>query len=255
MPFPRSARCESAPAAAAPRRRGPPLLRLPRPRPTMTPRLEADSEGGSSASESGERGRAEPRRAGARAPRVGSRGCGSEKVAKTPGLSDRNILGCGIVVAGVRIGGTCACSSRGRLWRRRAKLKQFNSSSVPSPSAARAQPPFARAFATSHPSDTVGLGVGARFAQAAEDGSPAAVVDCALLGVARATHGAFVESDPIARERLHLPARANGGGLRSLVQSAPRHSPRPSPKSPRNSSSRRTIKARSVAASSMAKPG
>ena len=51
--------------------------------------------------------------------------------------------------------------------------------------------------------------------------SPAAVVDRALLGVARATHGAFVDSDPIARERLHLPARANGGGLRSLVKSAP----------------------------------
>ena len=30
-----------------------------------------------------------------------------------------------------------------------------------------------------------------------------------------------MESDPIARERLHLPARANGGGLRSLVKSAP----------------------------------
>ena len=39
VPFPRSARCGSAPAAAAPRRRAPPLLRLPRPRPTMTPRL------------------------------------------------------------------------------------------------------------------------------------------------------------------------------------------------------------------------
>ena len=38
-----------------------------------------------------------------------------EKVAKTPGLSDRNILGCGIVVAGVPIGSissVCSQSSR-----------------------------------------------------------------------------------------------------------------------------------------------
>ena len=50
--------------------------------------------------------------------------------------------------------------------------------------------------------------------------SPAAVVDAALLEVACATHGAFVRDDPFANARLRLPAKFNGGGLRSLADNA-----------------------------------
>ena len=59
-----------------------------------------------------------------------------EKVAKTPGLSDRNILGCGIVVAGVPIGDReyVRVQLAGTALATKSKLKQFNSSSVPSPS-------------------------------------------------------------------------------------------------------------------------
>ena len=50
--------------------------------------------------------------------------------------------------------------------------------------------------------------------------APAAVVDSALLEVACATHGAFVRDDPFANARLRLPAKFNGGGLRSLAETA-----------------------------------
>ena len=150
-----------------------------------------------------------------------------EKVAKTPGLSDRNILGCGIVVAGVPIGdreyvrvqlaGT-ALATKSKIEKIQLMLRPESIHALHVLNIFCLQPIFTYWTQHVYPSDTAGLGVPSRFAV---DESPAAVVDRALLGVARATHGAFVDSDPIARERLHLPARANGGGLRSLVQSAP----------------------------------
>ena len=150
-----------------------------------------------------------------------------EKVAKTPGLSDRNILGCGIVVAGVPIGdreyvrvqlaGT-ALATKSKIEKIQLMLRPESIHALHVLNIFCLQPIFTYWTQHVYPSDTAGLGVPSRFAV---DESPAAVVDRALLGVARATHGAFVDSDPIARERLHLPARANGGGLRSLVKSAP----------------------------------
>ena len=179
-----------------------------------------------------------------------------EKVAKTPGLSDRNILGCGIVVAGVPIGareyvrvqlaGT-ALATKSKIEKIQLMLRPESIHALHVLNIFCLQPIFTYWTQHVYPSDTAGLGAPSRFAV---DESPAAVVDRALLGVARATHGAFVDSDPIARERLHLRrGRTAAGSVRSFRA---RRSRRPSLKSPRNSSSRRTIKARSAAASSTA---
>ena len=144
-----------------------------------------------------------------------------EKVAKTPGLSDRNILGCGIVVAGVPIGdreyvrvqlaGT-ALATKSKIEKIQLMLRPESIHALHVLNIFCLQPIFTYWTQHVYPSDTAGLGVPSRFAV---DESPAAVVDRALLGVARATHGAFVcrfrphragaTSSPGAGERRRAP--------------------------------------------------
>ena len=135
-----------------------------------------------------------------------------------------DILGYGIVVAGVPIGdqeyvrvhlAKTASATKSKIESISLKLRAESVQALHVLNIFCLQPIFTYWTQHVYPSDIVERN--RRYPRAE---SPAAVVDAALLEVACATHGAFVRDDPFANARLRLPAKFNGGGLRSLADNA-----------------------------------
>ena len=150
---------------------------------------------------------------------------GAERIGiHTDAASHRDILGYGIVVAGVPIGdqeyvrvhlAKTASATKSKIETISSKLRAESVQALHVLNIFCLQPIFTYWTQHVYPSDVVEPN--RRYPRAE---APAAVVDSALLEVACATHGAFVRDDPFANARLRLPAKFNGGGLRSLAETA-----------------------------------